>query len=488
MQGFQCASPEYTTAKLAMKEKDYPKAEEYLERELKKNPQNAEAWAYLAETKWSLKKFKEANSAATQAEKYAKNDLKLLYQVQNLKRKLWIDSYSGIIDNMNKYYNTKDASSLESALKNANTAIEIRPEIYEFYNLRGTIYDLMGSKDRALENYKEYEKMIKSSVDFAKENNIFIGADRKDVIKTIGQPKMSPGTKSPDGDSSITDIFIVNGKEFYLTTTNQKTSIFRVKNWRYDPPASLPETDRIYLFDLFKEPLVELVQFYFDKKEYEQSLYYLNEVLVLEPTNEPANNFLVTLYNAMGKKDEASKRFEDLIKKDPNNASYRLGYGNLLMQMDKYDEAIVEYNKALEIEPSYYDAMRNIASAYKNKAVLIQKRQKDAVDADATKKTTMKPDEYMPYIKLSAEFFEKCRKSPKYTNDIDVLSDLVDDFYVSGQTDKMKLTIAELESIEAIIPRENLERYYYQMLKIFQQRSPNAEKSKVYEDKINQLK
>jgi tetratricopeptide (TPR) repeat protein len=252
----------------------------------------------------------------------------------------------------------------------------------------------------------------------------------------------------------------------------------------------------------------------------------LNEVLVLEPTNEAANNFVVTIYDAMGKKDEASKRFEELIKKDPNSASFRLGYGNLLMQMDKYDEAIVEYSKALELDPIYneiahydnvlknyynsdgsikqnrftlfpqllklnsssYDAMRNIASAYKNKAVLIQKKQKEAVDADATKKTTMKPDEYMPFINKSGEYFEKCRISSKYINDIDVLSDLLDIYYVSTQTDKMKQIVAELESIEAIVPKENLERYYYQMVKIFQQRVPNADKSKLYEDKINQLK
>jgi tetratricopeptide (TPR) repeat protein len=234
--------------------------------------------------------------------------------------------------------------------------------------------------------------------------------------------------------------------------------------------------------------LVELVQYHFDKKDYEKSLYYLNEVLVLEPTNEAANNFVVTIYDAMGKKDEASKRFEELIKKDPNSASFRLGYGNLLMQMEKYDQAILQYEKALEIDPQYYDAMRNIASAYKNKAVLIQKTQKDAVDADQTKKTTMKPDEYMPFINKSGEYFEKSRKSPKYANDVDVLTDLVDIFYVAGQTDKLKVIVAELEAIEQIVPKDKIERYYYQMLKVFQQRLPNPEKSKLYEEKINTLK
>jgi tetratricopeptide (TPR) repeat protein len=334
----------------------------------------------------------------------------------------------------------------------------------------------------------DYERLVKSSLDFAKDKNIFVGADRNDVLKNLPKPVASPGTKSSEGDSSITDIFMINGKDFYLTTVDNKDNIFKVKNWRYAPPSSLPETDRIFLFDIQKEPLVELVQYHFDKKDYEKSLYYLNEVLVLEPTNEAANNFVVTIYDAMGKKDEASKRFEELIKKDPNSASFRLGYGNLLMQMEKYDQAILQYEKALEIDPQYYDAMRNIASAYKNKAVLIQKTQKDAVDADQTKKTTMKPDEYMPFINKSGEYFEKSRKSPKYANDVDVLTDLVDIFYVAGQTDKLKVIVAELEAIEQIVPKDKIERYYYQMLKVFQQRLPNPEKSKLYEEKINTLK
>jgi hypothetical protein len=36
MQGFQCASPELTTAKLAAQNKDWQKAKQYLEKELEK--------------------------------------------------------------------------------------------------------------------------------------------------------------------------------------------------------------------------------------------------------------------------------------------------------------------------------------------------------------------------------------------------------------------------------------------------------------------
>lgn len=483
MQGFQCASPEYTTAKLALKNREYTKAEEYFEKELKKNQQNGEAWMFMAETKLYLRKFVEANEAADNAIKYAGKDLKIQMQAVNLKSKLWRDTYSSVINNMNKYFKTKNDSALDIALKYTEIGNQIAPYIYEFLNLEGYLYQLKNDMTNAIRIYEKYYQEILPNIEFAKTKNIYMDMSRNDVLIALGEPLASRGGREPRGDSSIIDIFKIDGKELFIKSAG-KNGDFKVKTWRYDPPATMTDIDKMILFDLATDPMVELVQHYYDNKQYEKALNVLNSLLVLKPNNEQINNFMITLYDAMGKKDEATKRMEQLIKSDPKNKSFRLSYGNLLMQLDRYDDAIVQYETALKLDPKYYDALRNLASAYKNKAYVIQKRQIEEAKGDKTK---MKPDEYLPYIKKSGENFEKCRNTPRYANDVNILFDLVDIYFVTKQTNKMKQAISELEAMEATVGKDDKENYYLNMLKIFQQRLPDEKKSEFYENKIKNL-
>lgn len=484
MQGFQCASPEFTTAKLALKNKEYTKAEGYFEKEVKKNPQNAEAWMYLAETRLYLRKYIASNEAAKKAMQYAGKNLKIKLQAENLRSKLWRDVYSTLIVNLNKYAKTKNDTIGQLAIHNADVGLKLAPYIYDFYNLRGYVYQLMDDKTNSIADYQKYYNEILPSINFAKEHNLFINIPLKKVIKNLGKPTLMSGTKQQNGDSLVFAVFNVDKKDLYLKAVADG-NIFKVKTWRYDPPAEMSEADKLLVFDLSSDPIVELIQYYYNKKEYPKALQYLTGLLVLKPNDEQINNFMVTLYTDMGKKDEATKRLEKLIKSDPNNKSFRLSYGNLLMQMKRYDDAIVQYKKALQIDPRYYDALRNLASAYKNKAYVIQKRQIDEAKGDATK---MKPDEYLPYLKLSGENFEKCRKTPKYANDINVLFDLVDIYFVTKNQDKLKRIVAELEAIETLVPKEQLENYYLGMVKIFDQRLPNETKFEKYQKKAQSLK
>jgi len=487
MQGFQCASPEFTTAKLALKNKEYTKAEEYFEKEVKKNPQNAEAWMYLAETRLYLMKYIESNEAAKKAIENADKNLMIMSQAQNLRSKLWRDVYSTLIINLNKYAKTKNDTIGQLAIQNADLGLKLAPYIFDFYNLRGYIYQLMDDKTSSIADYQKYYNEILPSINFAKEHNLFIDIPLDKVIQNLGKPTLIPGAKQQNGDSLLFAVFNVDNKDLYVKAVASVADVnnFIVKTWRYNPPAEMLEADKLLVFDLSSDPIVELIQYYYNLKEYPKALQYLTGLLVLKPNDEQINNFMVTLYTDMGKKDEATKRLEKLIQSDPNNKSFRLSYGNLLMQMIRYDDAIVQYNKALQIDPKYYDALRNLASAYKNKAYVIQKRQIDEAQGDATK---MKPDEYLPFLKLSGENFEKCRKTPKYANDINVLFDLVDIYFVTKNQDKLKSIVAELEAIETLVPKEQLEDYYLGMVKIFDQRLPNETKLEKYQKKAQSLK
>ena len=65
--GFQCGSAEVTTAKLAIQQQQWDKAEQSLQKEVTKNDKNEEAWFMLGQVRWEMKKFAPANEAFNKA-------------------------------------------------------------------------------------------------------------------------------------------------------------------------------------------------------------------------------------------------------------------------------------------------------------------------------------------------------------------------------------------------------------------------------------
>jgi cytochrome c-type biogenesis protein CcmH/NrfG len=65
--GFQCGSAEITTARLAITQKQWTKAEESLMKALQKNDKDEEAWFLLGQVRYELKKYAEMNEAYSNA-------------------------------------------------------------------------------------------------------------------------------------------------------------------------------------------------------------------------------------------------------------------------------------------------------------------------------------------------------------------------------------------------------------------------------------
>ena len=68
-----CTSAEQTTAKLAYNQGDYKKAETEFEKETKQNPQNEEAWFYLAMSRAKLGKLEGVKTAMNEYKRIGKN-------------------------------------------------------------------------------------------------------------------------------------------------------------------------------------------------------------------------------------------------------------------------------------------------------------------------------------------------------------------------------------------------------------------------------
>ena len=483
-QGFQCASPEMTTAKLAIKQKDYPKAEEFLEKELMKNPTNGEAWIMLAEVQMFQNKI---DDAAESLKKGIPNiqDPTLLIRAKTLKYNIWADVFNKGIEFYNTYFEQNKEEDLQRALKNINLAVDLKPKKFRTYQILGNVYEVAKDTNKAIEAYKKYIELNEKNLNFADEKGLYLGINRNEALDSIGTPVSTFGKKySAAADSIIIDEFKINEEDVFLYSSEDKEGTFTVFGWKVDPPSDWLANEREQEVEISLGPFADLAQIYFNRQEYEKSLNYVKYIIKLDPFNVDANNFLVNIYEIQGEQEKAVEFIASLVKDTPGNKHYRAQYGDILLRLNKYDEAIEQYKKALEIDPDFVEVKRNLASAYKNKAVKIQSTEIAKAEEDPSYVPQI--DDYLPYLKESAQLFEEVKEHPKYSRDIDVLNELINIYEVLEEKQKFKMTLAELEAYENIIPEEQKEAYYFILLKIYD-RNKYTEKLKEVQKKIDQI-
>ncbi len=464
-EGFQCASPELTTAKLAIRNKEWKKAEVNLESAVSKNSKEKESWILLAQVKGELGKYEEEANIIKQASKNIE-DKETKSQLNDMERKLWVSSYQKCIDQYNRFGTSKDRKDFDSAIYLLNVAISIRPEKAELTRIKGQLYESVNDTAQTITCYNNYIHLIDKELNFAKEKNIYLNMTRDELLKTIGKPAETTSMKfSPMSDSIINDFYNINGTELIVTSIEKNKGLFNVDGWIVNPPANWPRNDKTDLNIISIGPFAELAQLSFQKKDYKKSIEYVLDLLSIDPNNVDANSFLINVYEAQGGTSEALNSSAELVKTHPNNKFYRLQYGQMLFKVEKYNEAIEQFEKAIQIDQNFAAAYRNVAAAYKNKAVLMQREQQEAADKDP--KYKKKPELYTPFLDKSAAYFLKAKQFKEYANDFYILSELANIYNVTEKKADCLRILEELEKLEPEIPLDQKYDYYLKLVKIY---------------------
>ena len=97
-------------------------------------------------------------------------------------------------------------------------------------------------------------------------------------------------------------------------------------------------------------------------------------------------------YSETGQDDRALETYSNAVANNPENAIYRYNYGSLLLQSERFDEAIEELREATVLEEGYVDAHYNLGAAYINKANALQ-QQINAKDDDMRERREELSDE-----------------------------------------------------------------------------------------------
>jgi tetratricopeptide (TPR) repeat protein len=125
---FQCGSAEMTTAKLAIKEKQFDKAEESLMKGLSKNDQDEESWFLLGEVRYELKKYREMNDAFTRALAISSTHQE---PIRQYRLDVWAKEFNSGVDAYNK--GVEQPAKYDEAIVHLGLANEVLPESLSTY-------------------------------------------------------------------------------------------------------------------------------------------------------------------------------------------------------------------------------------------------------------------------------------------------------------------------------------------------------------------
>jgi tetratricopeptide (TPR) repeat protein len=160
------------------------------------------------------------------------------------------------------------------------------------------------------------------------------------------------------------------------------------------------------------------------------------------PDNQSILIEMINYYLTTNQADAALKLLAVAKASDPQNVSYTFAESTLYDKMGKFDDAERSYKTCLEISPNYFDAAYNLGVLYFNKAVKIYEDASKITDNAEYEKAKASGDEMLlkavPYMEKAHEIDAKDKPS---------LETLKTIFYRLKMDDKYKTVVEELKNL-----------------------------------------
>jgi len=152
---------------------------------------------------------------------------------------------------------------------------------------------------------------------------------------------------------------------------------------------------------------------------------------------------LIDLYIKSGKNDEALKYLEVAKADDPGNFSLYFAEGIIYLNENKYDEAIADLTKSVELKSDLYDSQYGLGAAYINKASDMFLKANDIMDVN---KYNAAIEEAMKVFSKALPYMEKAYELKP--DDIYAMKSLKELYYRLKMTDKYNDIKAKIDAIE----------------------------------------
>lgn len=156
------------------------------------------------------------------------------------------------------------------------------------------------------------------------------------------------------------------------------------------------------------------------------------------PEDKTLSEFEVQLLLQMDKMDEAMTSVKGALANDPNNAGLLLRYGYLLEQSGDIDGAFVQYKKSVESNPEFFEGNYYTGALYLDKARKILAEVNNLSDAEWEKKAEGMGKEADQLYKDAIPYFEKALAiKPESTDIMEILFNIHSRLKNTAEAEKM---------------------------------------------------
>jgi Tfp pilus assembly protein PilF len=112
---------------------------------------------------------------------------------------------------------------------------------------------------------------------------------------------------------------------------------------------------------------------YFEKGDLSTAMKRFNQAWLLDPENgDVYHGFALIVHQRDNAISEAEKYFKMALSKSRVSVNAYVDYGRFLWAQNRYDESLIQLDKAIEISPKVYNARSNISFVYFKKGDFIQ--------------------------------------------------------------------------------------------------------------------
>jgi len=391
MQGFQCGSPEFTGAKVQEQNKNYTEAAKLFEKEVQKNPTNADAWFRLGRIRgMQLNDFDGMNQAFRESEKLSHE---FSGDIRALRGYYWVQFINSGVSNKNRA--TSDSLQYyDKAIEDYKTANKIRPDTSITYLYIAAAYKAKGDIANEILNLTKVWEMDHDKEVYKSVGRLFVqqGLEKKEQFKTMNADKLKlqKNLKEIDKGSYRSDVMQAFGdpdskksdkktkKEDWIY--NKYTMTFtldgeRVVNRKIEKPYDLKIDSTKYF-----EAIVE----------FNKAVDVFETIKAADPKDNENLNLLLQAYYEANRSVEATKTFKLAVDNEPGNKMNHYILGLLYRSVDDYDGAIAEFNAAIKIDPNFTDAFYDIGATYYNWGVKMKKAAQEKGDESEEYKTKFK--------------------------------------------------------------------------------------------------
>lgn len=262
-----------------------------------------------------------------------------------------------------------DEGKLDEAENYVGKAKKINSKDPRVSIAQGDIYIAREDVGKAVQMYEQAIYFDEKCVDaYLKYANAYKGASPSLSVTKLEELKQKvPGCV--EADKALAALYY---------STNQFDKAAEAYADFIDTPAATEADILNYAFALFMN------------HEFEKSLAIAQKGLQQNGRHAAFNRLAMYNYTDMKRYDEAEKA-ADLFFNETDDAEYSYldyrYYGALLSALEKYDQAIVEYGKALEKDSTQYDLWKEISTAYEN-----EEKYDDAIEAYEKYVSTLEPE------------------------------------------------------------------------------------------------